>query len=132
MNGVFRLSVVTPNRMFEREIKHIRLKDETGFFGVLKNHIGFLTVLVPSLCYYTDARDREMFLAVDGGILYVREGIAFLTSREVHESEEAEKLAETIEKTILERTGSEQAFRRVLEGIERSFMEKTIEFMRQF
>jgi F-type H+-transporting ATPase subunit epsilon len=132
MNEVFRLSVVTPTSIFEREIKHIRLKDETGFFGIMKNHIDFLTVLVPSLCYYRDAKDREMFLAVDGGILDVRGGIASLTSREVHESEDAEKLAEIIEKTILERTGSEQAFREVLKGIERSFMEKTIEFAKQF
>ena len=132
MNGVFRLSVVTPTTMFERDIKHIRLKDETGFFGVMKNHIDFLTVLVPSLCYYRDVRDREMFLAVDGGILDVRGGIASLTSREVHESEDAEKLAEIIEKTILDRTGAEQAFRKMLEGIERSFVEKTIEFVRQF
>ena len=132
MNGVFRLSVVTPTRIFEREIIHIRLKDETGFFGVMKNHIDFLTVLVPSLCYYRDVRDREMFLAVNGGILDVRGGTASLTSREVHESEDAEKLAEIIEKTILDRTGAEQAFRKMLEGIERSFMEKTIEFVRQF
>jgi F-type H+-transporting ATPase subunit epsilon len=132
MNGVFRLSVVTPTRMFEREIKHMRLKDDTGFFGIMKNHIDFLTVLVPSLCYYRDTRDREMFLAVDGGILDVRGGTISLTSREVHESEDAEQLAELIEKTILERTESEQAFREMLEGIERSFMEKTIEFVRQF
>ena len=132
MNGIFRLSVVTPTSMFEREIKHIRLKDETGFFGVMKNHIDFLTVLVPSLCYYRDSNNREMFLAVDGGILDVREGTASLTSREVHESEDADKLAEIIEKTILDRTGAEQAFRKMLEGIERSFVEKTIEFVRQF
>ena len=132
MNGIFRLSVVTPTSMFEREIKHIRLKDETGFFGVMKNHIDFLTVLVPSLCYYRDVRDREMFLAVNGGILDVRGGTASLTSREVHESEDADKLAEIIEKTILDRTGAEQAFRKMLEGIERSFVEKTIEFVRQF
>lgn len=132
MNEVFRLSVVTPTSMFEREIKHVRLKDETGFFGIMKNHIDFLTVLVPSLCYYRDAKDREMFLAVDGGILDVRGEIASLTSREVYESEDAEKLAEIIEKTILKRTGSEQAFREMLQGIEKSFMEKTIEFVKQF
>ncbi len=132
MNEVFRLSVVTPTSIFEREIKHIRLKDETGFFGIMKNHIDFLTVLVPSLCYYRDEKDREMFLAVDGGILNVRGGIASLTSREVHESEDAEKLAEIIENTILKRTGAEQAFREMLQGIEKSFMEKTIEFVKQF
>ena len=132
MNGVFRLSVVTPTRIFEREIIHIRLKDETGFFGVMKNHIDFLTVLVPSLCYYRDINDREIFLAVDRGILNVREGVVFLTSREVFESEDAESLSEKIDKTILKRSESEKAFLKMLEGIERSFMEKTLEFMKRF
>ena len=121
-NTSFKLNIVTPNQILEREITYIRFKDETGFFGILKGHIDFLTVLVPSLCYYRDINDREIFLAVDRGILNVREGVVFLTSREVFESEDAERLSEKIDKTFL----------KMLEGIERSFMEKTLEFMKRF
>lgn len=131
MNNVFKLNIVTPLKMIERDIKYIRLKDETGFFGIMKGHIDFLTVLVPSLCYYTDINDREVFLAVDGGVLSVRKGNVFLTSREVFESEDAEKLSEIIENTVRKREESEQALLNMLEGIERSFMEKTIKFMRR-
>lgn len=131
-NTSFKLNIVTPNQILEREITYIRFKDETGFFGILKGHIDFLTVLVPSLCYYRDINDREIFLAVDRGILNVREGVVFLTSREVFESEDAESLSEKIDKTILKRAESEKAFLKMLEGIERSFMEKTLEFMKRF
>ena len=131
-NTSFRLNVVTPMRMFERDIRYIRLRDETGFFGIMKGHIDFLTVLIPSLCYYTDTNNKEIFLAVDGGILSVRGEMVSLTSKQVFESEDAEKLAETIKNTLWKREESEKAFLKMLEGIERSFMEKTTEFLRRF
>jgi F-type H+-transporting ATPase subunit epsilon len=129
-NSSFRLKIVTPTRIFEREIKHIRLKDETGFFGIMKGHRDFLTNLLPSLGYYTDINDKEVFLAVDGGLLSVREGITTLASREVFESEEAERLSEVIENTIFKRDKTELSFSEMLKGIERAFIEKTIEFER--
>ncbi|MDH5768906.1 MAG: F0F1 ATP synthase subunit epsilon [Nitrospirota bacterium] len=131
-DAFFRLNIVTPIKMAERDIKYIRLRDETGFFGIMKDHIDFLTVLVPSLCYYRDINDREVFLAVDGGVLSVRKGVVSLTSREVFESDDAEKLAEIIQNTIVKRRETESAFRRMLEGIEQSFMEKTLELVRRF
>ncbi len=128
--GSFRLNIITPTGRFDREITHIRLRDESGYFGVMKGHIDFLTVLVPSLCYYRDAGGREVFLAVDAGIFSVRRGAATLAAREVFESEDAEKLADFIENTFLKRMTSEESVRRMLGDIEKSFMEKTIELLR--
>lgn len=129
-NSSFKLSIVTPTKIMEKDITYIRLKDETGFFGILKDHTNFLTILVPSLCYYTDENGKEVFLAVDEGILSVREGTVTITSKEVFESDNAEKLAEIIENTLTKRDESEIAFRGMFEGIERSFMEKTIKLVK--
>lgn len=129
-NSSFKLSIVTPTKIMEKDITYIRLKDETGFFGILKGHTNFLTILVPSLCYYTDVNGKEVFLAVDEGILSVREGTVTITSKEVFESDNAEKLAEIIENTLTKRDESEIAFRGMFEGIERSFMEKTIKLVK--
>ena len=129
-NSSFKLSIVTPAKILEKEITYIRLKDEAGFFGILKSHTNFLTVLVSSLCYYTDVNGKEVFLAVDEGILSVREGTVTITSKEVFESDNAEKLAEIIENTLTKRDESEIAFRGMFEGIERSFMEKTIKLVK--
>lgn len=130
-NSSFKLTIVTPTKIMERDITSIRLKDETGFFGILKGHTNFLTVLVPSLCYYTDVNDKEVFLAVDEGIVSVREGTVTITSKEVFESDNAEKLAEIIETTLTKRDESEITFRGMFVGIERSFMEKTIKLIKE-
>jgi F-type H+-transporting ATPase subunit epsilon len=129
-NATFKLKIVTPLKIAENDIKYIRLKDATGFFGVMKGHIDFLTVIEPSLCYYIDSNDMEVFLAVNGGVLRVRGGKVTLTSLEVFESDDVEKLSEIIEGTVAKRDKSETDFRKTLEGIERSFIEKTLEFIR--
>jgi F-type H+-transporting ATPase subunit epsilon len=126
----FRLNIVTPAGVFARDVRHIRLRDESGYFGIMKGHLDFLTVLVPSLCYYLDGNGREVFLAVDAGVFSVRNGIATITSREIFESEDAEKLSEVIEKTFLQRRKSEAALREMLEDIEKSFVEKTLAILR--
>jgi F-type H+-transporting ATPase subunit epsilon len=129
-DSLFTLRIVTPPKTAEKRIKAIRLKDETGFFGIMKGHINFVTALVPSLCYYLDENDRELFLAVDGGIVSIKEGIMTITSREIFESDDAEKLAEIIENTMVKKDSSERSFLNMIKGIERSFMEKTLESVR--
>jgi F-type H+-transporting ATPase subunit epsilon len=129
-NSTFKLRIVTPLKITEKDIKYIRLKDATGFFGIMKGHIDFLTVLEPSLCYYMDPNDTEVFLAVNGGVLRVNGGKVTLTSLEVFESADAEKLSGIIEGTVAKRDKSETDFRKTLEGIEKSFIEKTIELVR--
>jgi F-type H+-transporting ATPase subunit epsilon len=131
MNGAsFTLNIVTPTGIFTRDVRHVRLRDGSGFFGVMKGHADFLTVLVPSLCYYLDMDGREVYLAVDEGIFTVRNGTATLASREVFESEDAEKLSEIIENAFRKRRKSEESLREMLGDIEKSFMEKTVTFLR--
>jgi F-type H+-transporting ATPase subunit epsilon len=127
----FRFRVVTPPKITEKDITHIRLKDKTGFFGIMRGHTDFLTILEPSLCYYADAEGKEFFLGVDGGVLSVKKGVVSLTSREVYESTDAEALAGVIENAILKRDESEIVLRGMLEGIERSFMEKSLAFIKR-
>jgi F-type H+-transporting ATPase subunit epsilon len=127
----FRLNIVTPTCMFSRDVTHIRLRDESGFFGIMKGHIDFLTVLVPSLCYYRDENGAEMFLAVDEGIFSVRGGVATLTSRDVFESADAETLAEHIESSFQQRKKSEVGLHEMLGNIEKSFIEKMVVFLRE-
>jgi len=132
MNGQsFKLTVVTPTEILERKIIYIRLQDCSGFFGIMKGHINFLTTLVPSLCYYRDEKEKECFLAIDGGILQVREGLVTLTSREVFESSDPEKLVKIIDGTMLKRAKSEADFQKLLEGIENSFLQKSIDMERE-
>jgi F-type H+-transporting ATPase subunit epsilon len=131
-DAIFRLEIVTPSAMFSRDITHIRLRDESGFFGIMKGHTDFMTVLVPSLCYFRDSRGREVYLAVDAGFVTVRKGVATVTSREVFEGNDPQKLAELIESTFEKRRKSEATLREMLGNIEKSFMEKMAGVLREF
>jgi len=129
-DSLFVLRIVTPSKIIERRIRAIRLKDGSGYFGIMKGHIDFMTAVETSLCYYLDENGKEVFLAVDGGIVSVRGETVTITSREVFESFDAEKLAEIIENSIVKRDVSEGSFLNTIKGIERSFMEKSLEMMR--
>lgn len=127
---VFHMKIITPLGVLEREMQYIRLRDRTGYFGLMKSHADFLTVLVPSLGYYTDRDGGEVFLAVNGGVLSVRKGEAVLAAREAYESRDAAELARTIEKSMREKTASEKTFENMLENLERSFLRRSIELER--
>lgn len=120
-DSLFTLRIVTPPKITEKRVKAIRLKDGSGFFGIMKGHINFVTAIEPSLCYYLDENDREVFLAVDGGIVSIKGGMVTITSREIFESDNAEKLSEIIENTMVKRDSSERSFFNMIRGIERSY-----------
>ncbi len=129
MNGpLFKLKIITPLRVSEREVTHIRLQDESGFFGILRGHADFITALPPSLGYYSDSRGRENFIAVNEGILSVKDGLVTLSAREVFESEDAGLLPEAIKKAVRGRSAAEAGLSGMLKGMERAFIEKTVEF----
>ena len=128
--ATFTVVMLTPAKKYTREVSAIRLRDASGYFGIMRGHEDFLTVLVPSLGYYNDSSGREVFIAVDGGVFIFRDGAAILTSRELFESDDAERLSALIEEARSKRTEEESGLSAMLEGIERSFMEKSFEMMR--
>lgn len=122
--------VITPLKTFEREITYLRLGDLSGYYGIMRGHTAFLSVLKPSLGYYANASGTEVFFAVRGGVLRVSEGKALLSTREFFENVEAGALPGDIEKRLSQMGESEAVSAKMLEGLERMFLEKTLEFLR--
>jgi len=71
-----RLSVTTPLAIVVEadDIRHLRAEDETGAFGILPGHADFLTALTLSVVSWRDAGGLEHHVAVNQGILEVRNG----------------------------------------------------------
>lgn len=129
-DAAFTLRVITPLAVFEREATYLRLRDRTGFFGIMRGHADFLTILETSLGYYRTREGRELFLAVEGGILRVEAGQAILSSPEIFEGADAGALARGIEASRARRLESERIFSRMVEGLQREFVEKALSFTR--
>jgi len=126
----FPLRVITPQSVFEREASYLRLRDRTGYFGIMRGHTAFLTLLDTALGYYRTPQGAEIFLAVDGGLFSVESGRATISSPEVFEGADAAGLAQRIERTRARRQESERIFSKLIDGLEREFVKKTLTFLK--
>jgi F-type H+-transporting ATPase subunit epsilon len=70
-----RLKVVTPGRLvLDEEVDEVTAPGVKGEFGVLPNHISFLTLLEPGEMSYKQGATRR-FLAVSGGYAEVLDNV---------------------------------------------------------
>lgn len=75
MADKIRLRVVTPSRMLlDEEVDEVTAPGELGEFGVLPNHIAFLTTLVPGEISYKQQGSKTT-LAVSGGYAEVLDNV---------------------------------------------------------
>lgn len=77
-----KLTVATPLAIVVETdgVAHLRAEDETGAFGLLPGHADFLTALAVSVVTWRNKRGEEHHVAVDGGMLEVRDGEAILVA----------------------------------------------------
>jgi F-type H+-transporting ATPase subunit epsilon len=75
MADKIRLKVVTPGRLvLDEEVDEVTAPGVKGEFGVLPNHISFLTLLEPGEMSYKQGTTRR-FLAVSGGYAEVLDNV---------------------------------------------------------
>jgi F-type H+-transporting ATPase subunit epsilon len=75
MADKIRLKVVTPGRVvLEEEVDEVTAPGVKGEFGVLPNHISFLTLLEPGEMSYKQGATRR-FLAISGGYAEVLDNV---------------------------------------------------------
>jgi len=71
----FRLRIITPERLLlDEEVEEVMAPGDTGEFGVLPDHIAFLTVLGPGRLMYR-AGDQRQMIAVFGGYAEVADNV---------------------------------------------------------
>lgn len=75
MADKIRLRVVTPSRLvLDEEVDEVTAPGELGEFGVLPNHISFLSTLVPGEMIYKQGTTKTT-LAVSGGYAEVLDNV---------------------------------------------------------
>ena len=115
MADKIKLRVVTPSRlMFDEEVDEVTAIGELGEFGVLPNHISFLSTLVPSEMSYKQGANRRA-LAVSGGYAEVLENVMTVLAPAAEFGSEidtarAQRAKERAEKQITELSREEKDF----------------------
>jgi len=75
MAATFRLRIVTPERLLlDEEVEEVTAPGAAGEFGVLPDHIAFLTTLVPGRLIYKAGGQRHV-IAVFGGYAEVADNV---------------------------------------------------------
>jgi F-type H+-transporting ATPase subunit epsilon len=75
MAATFRLRIVTPERQIvDEDVDEVVAPGAAGEFGVLPNHIAFLTVLVPGRLVYKSGGRRQV-VAIFGGYAEVADNV---------------------------------------------------------
>lgn len=114
---LFPLKVVTPAGVaFEGNVEQVTGFDPVGQFGVLADHVNFITSLVPGRLSIKLADGRILNYYVSDGLAEVTNGAATITASEVHELDTVENAAavlkaaqETLEQIEAKRAATERA-----------------------
>ena len=69
-----RVKIFQPSEIFlEEEVSKLVAEGPAGSFAIKPRHLDMTSALVPGILSYWTVRGKEMFLAVNGGIL-VKQG----------------------------------------------------------
>ncbi len=116
MADKIRLRVVTPSRLvLDEEVDEVTAPGELGEFGVLPNHIAFLSTLVPGELSYKQGGTR-ISLAISGGYAEVLDNVMTVLAPSAEfaweiDTARAQRAKERAEKDLAElnREGNEPA-----------------------
>ena len=68
-----RIEVITPDKkVFEGDIKSLRVPGKKGSFQVLKDHAPIISTLESGPVVMVDFENRETLLDIDGGVVEVK------------------------------------------------------------
>lgn len=107
MADKIRLRIVTPSRMLlDEDVDEVTAPGELGEFGVLPNHIAFLTTLVPGELSYKQGSSKKT-LAVSGGYAEVLDNVMTVLAPAAEFADEidsarAQRAKERAEKSMAE------------------------------
>jgi F-type H+-transporting ATPase subunit epsilon len=115
MADKIKLRIVTPSRlMFDEEVDEVTAIGELGEFGVLPNHISFLSTLVPGEMSYKQGAERRL-IAVSGGYAEVLDNVMTVLAPAAEfgteiDSARAQRAKERAEKQLAELGRDEKDF----------------------
>lgn len=113
------LSLRLPARtLYEGAIKRLYAVAEDGAFGVLPNHIDFVTALTPSVMIIVTSGGREVFFGIDEGIFVKTGHQVDVAIRRGVRGDDLEQLRDTVNIAFTQMDEDERVARSALSRLE--------------
>ncbi|MEA5514643.1 F0F1 ATP synthase subunit epsilon [Nodularia sp. UHCC 0506] len=123
-----KLKVLLPTQiLLEETANKINAEAENGAFGILPNHIDFVTALVPGILSFDSQQGEEIFLAVDQGILVKCGAEVLVSTRNAIRGNNLETLQQTVEAQFKTLNEKEKMARSAAAKLEIGFIRSLIE-----
>lgn len=115
-----RLRIVTPAAVcVDRTVVRLVAEAPGGYFGILPNHLDFVTQLVPGiLVYQPDESDEERYVAVNSGTLVKCGGDVTAAVRGAIEGDDLGSLQDRVETEFRAQDEDERVARSALARLE--------------
>lgn len=79
-----KIEIITPDRkVFEGDVKSVRVPGKKGSFQVLKDHAPIISTLENGPVIMVDQTDKEISFEIDGGVIEVKTNKIILLAESV-------------------------------------------------
>ncbi|MEM7759187.1 MAG: F0F1 ATP synthase subunit epsilon [Cyanobacteria bacterium P01_A01_bin.40] len=120
-----KLKVLTPIAiLIDRPVTKVIAEAENGHFCLLPNHIDFVAALAPGILSFTTETNKEVFIAVDEGILVKCDREVLVSTRNAVEGIDLETLKHTVSEQFQALDEQEKLTRSALAQFEVSMMRR--------
>ena len=127
------LKILLPFRIFAETSGVSRIVAETseGSVGLLPRRLDCVAALVPGIMIYENETEREVFVAVDEGVLIKTGPDVLVSVRNAIGGTDLGLLHTAVEREFLNLTEREQSVRSVMAKMESGFIRRLAEFHRE-
>ena len=117
------LKILLPGKTFlKREVKKIVAEAENGWFCLLPKHVDFTTSLSPGILMLTTPEGKDVFLAIDEGILVKYGKKVIISTRNAIEGEDLGELKNRVEEIFIRTDEREKDAQIALSKLEADFI----------
>lgn len=126
--NLMNVSLHLPTQLFyEGHAEKLNAWAENGAFGILANHIDFVTSLVPGVLVLVDTDGQERFFGIDEGVL-VKQGYQVdICVRRAVQGSDLNALKTTVRETFIELEDQERIARTALARLEANMVRRFAE-----
>lgn len=123
-----KLKIFLPTKVFlVQDVKKVVAEAENGAFCLLPRHIDFAAALAPGILFFESHEGKEVFLAVNEGILVKCGAEVLVSTRNAVLGPDLGKLKETIENEFEVLDGREKRARSATAKLESNLVRRFLE-----
>jgi len=123
-----RLKIALPTEVFiDEETDKVVAEAHNGLFCLLPNHIDFVSALVPGILAYAAGSGKEIFLAVNGGVLVKCGEEVLVSTRQAVKGPDLGVLERTVDEEFKRLSDQEKTVRSAMARIEAGFVRRFLE-----